>query len=155
MTSRQWKDRREKEAFLQQLREFRDETVLSQDLDSSRESLSEAIERQYWEDCRNGLFDDDRGIADSDDDWDLYGDIDDDWNDEPDDCYRYRYYDLDDDLDSPGLNDVTPLPGWHVRLNGVPYLVLRSSEGKWANMLTGEVRYGEPWVDKESVIFGL
>lgn len=149
MTSRNWKDRREKESFLQQLREF--QTITAQPED--RDTLAEAIERQYWEDCRNGLFDDDRGIADVDDDWDLYDDIDDDWDDEPDDCYRYRYYDLDDDLDSPGLDDVKPLPGWHVRLNGTPYLVLRN--GRWANMLTGEVSRGELWVDRENVIFGL
>lgn len=148
MTSRHWKDRREKEAFAEQLREFCDETVLSQDLDPSRETFSEAIERQYWEDCRNGLFDDD--------DWYTWDDLDDDWRGDEEECYcRCAFYDWDDDFNSPGLNDVKPLPGWHVRLNGVPYLVLRSSEGKWANMLTGEVRYGEPWVDKESVIFGL
>ncbi len=141
MTSRNWKDRREKESFLQQLREFQTAASQLEEMDT----LAEAIERQYWEDCRDGLFDDDY-------DWD-YGDLDDDWNDEPDDRYRYRYLDLDDDLDSPGFDDVKPLPGWHVRLNGVPYLVLRN--GKWANMLTGETSYGAPWIDRESVIFGL
>lgn len=145
MTSRHWKDQREKEAFLQQLREFRDETLLSQDLDPARDTFAEAVERQYWEDVRGGLFDDywevdfDALYCDDhpdDDDWEPRGSI--------FDCRR------DWDEDEP-LRDMVK-PGYHVRLDGQTYLVLEN--GRWANLLTGRVIMGHGWVEKESIVFG-
>lgn len=148
MTSRHWKELREKRDFSRQLKEFWEVTNLVADLDPLHE-----IERLYEEDCQNGLFDDDYwGL----DDWDDWGS---EYDDKEEDRYirqrdrDYDYYDWDDDLDSPGFNDIKPLPGWHVRLHNETYLVL--SDGKWANMLTGQVIYGLPWIDRENVIFGL
>jgi hypothetical protein len=139
MTSRHWKDQREKQAFLQQLREFRNQTLLSQDLDPARESFEDAIDGCLaMEAC-----------LDDDDDWDdlYYSDADDGWEPRESifDCRR------DWDEDEP-LRDLVR-PGFHVRRDGQTWLVLET--GRWANLLTGQVVSGQGWMPKESIVFGV
>ena len=134
MTSRDWKDRREKQAFLQQLREFRDETLLSQDLDPAHESFDERLDSAWIDDdgAWDDLIDDDY----PDDDWEPRESI--------FDCRR----DWDDD--EPLRDPVRP--GYHVRRDGQTWLVLEN--GRWANLLTGQVVVGQGWMPKESIVFG-
>ena len=137
MTSRHRKDQREKQAFLQQLREFRDETLLSQDLDPAHESFDERLDNAWvdgdgaWDDLEDLCYDDDHG----DDDW------------EP----RESIFDLRRDWDDEPLRDLVR-PGFHVRRDGQTWLVLET--GRWANLLTGQVVSGQGWIDSESIVFG-
>jgi hypothetical protein len=140
MASRHWKDQREKQAFLQQLREFRDETLLSQDLDPARESFDDAMEGSWLDHEEWDDFDDlDElyyGADHGDDDWEPRESI--------FDCRR------DWDEDEP-LRDLVR-PGFHVRRDGQTWLVLEN--GRWANLLTGQVVAGSGWVDEGSIVFG-
>lgn len=95
MTSRHWKDLREKDAFLQQLREFRDATVLSADLPIDDEWYFDAVYDDPYDDWYDEDTDEEYGLDDYDpwyeDDWDSYP----------------RFH-----------------SGNHIRVNGVVYLAL-------------------------------
>ena len=121
MTSRHWKERREKEAFIVELRDFAN----TQTVDMFGATLDEEYERMYAEDVANGLFDDDY-------DDDLYWD-EDDWEDDTDYPFDYGWDDDDE-------GDTRLKPGNHVRdYTGEVWLVL--DDYRWANLLTGKVMW--------------
>jgi hypothetical protein len=127
MTSRHWKEKRERERFRLDLEEYHRDGVDS----SVFQTLSQQLEGLYWEDCRNGLFDDNPDWPD-----DPYEEQD--WDHGPD---YLDPYDLEDSLTSL-RSLITVNPGDHVRQieTGKVYLVLE--DYRLANLLTGTVMNG-------------
>jgi len=132
MTSRHWKERREKEAFIVELRDFAN----TQTVDMFGATLDEEYERMYAEDVANGLFDDDY-------DDDLYWD-EDDWEDDTDYPFDYGWDDDDE-------GDTRLKPGNHVRdYTGEVWLVL--DDYRWANLLTGKVMSRCLYANKQDIL---
>lgn len=124
MTDRTFRERREKIEFREALREFAEFGI--------SHPLSE-VEEQYWQDVRNGMFDDDP-IDDYEDLY--YGGLDDqdDWEED-----LRSVFDFDEPWDDLGDADTPTHTGNHVR-NGDGRVWLVLDDGRWADILTGKTK---------------
>jgi hypothetical protein len=158
MTDRTFRERREKVEFREQLREFCEHTI------DRGDDIADRIENQYWQDVRDGMFDDDpiddeRWESDLDDYEDWYDDGLDDlddydlWYDDQCDDRGRSIFEVDDEWKGIEKDGRLASPGNHIR-NGDGRVWLVLTDGRWADILTGEVkRPSRSRVPSEWIVF--